>query len=287
MSSLSYVLWLLAPVCQMFLLIFMIKRKLRAEFPFFFTYTVFQVISFSVQYVIYHFAPNSYFNAYWTASALGVLLGFAVIHEVFTYAIRPYVGLRDLGKMLFRWVAMLLLLVGALVAISSSAMSGKYLVYAIVDVERAIRLMQCGLLLFIFMSSSYLGLTWKNFAAGIALGYGIFASVDLVMYSLRFGLGGGWNQIMSTITAVAYNVSVLTWLAYSAMPEKALQRVHNEVVYRPIFDRWNQAALVLTAPMAPNEAAMMGGNQTYLTEIERAVDDIMAHSIPAFNEAHD
>jgi len=287
MSPLGYVVWLLAPICQLFLLIFMLKRKLRAEFPLFFTYTVFQVISFAVQYSVYHFAPDHYFDAYWTAAAVSAMLGFLVIHEVFSYAIRPYAGLRDLGKMLFRWVAMLLVLVGALVAISSSSMSAKYLVYAIVDVERAIRLMQCGLLLFIFVCSSYLGLTWKNFGAGIALGYGLFASVDLVMYSLRFGLGGGWNQVMSTITGVAYNLSVLTWLAYSAMPEKALQRVHNEVVYRPIFDRWNQAALVLTAPMAPNEEAMMGGNHTYLTEIERAVDDIMAHNIPAVNEAHD
>ncbi len=287
MSPLGYVLWLLAPVCQLFLLIFMLRRKLRAEFPFFFSYTVFQVISFVVQYGVYHFAPNQYFDIYWTCSALGVVLGFLVIYEVFSYAIRPYAGLRDLGKLMFRWLAMLLVLIGALMATSSSNMSSKYLVYAIVDVERAVRLMQCGLLFFIFACSSYLGLTWKNFGAGVALGYGIFASVDLVMYSVRFTVGGSWNSALSTITAVAYNLGVLIWLSYSLLPEKAMQRVHNEVVYRPIFDRWNQAALVLTAPMAPNEEAMMGGNHTYLTEIERAVDDIMAHSIPAVNEGND
>src|SRR5882724_10740417 len=110
MSPFGYVLWLLAPVCQVFLLIFMLRRKLRAEFPFFFTYTVFQVISFAVQYGIYHFSPDNYFNVYWTAAALSAMLGFLVIHEVFTYAIRPYPGLRDLGKMLFRWVALLLVL---------------------------------------------------------------------------------------------------------------------------------------------------------------------------------
>src|SRR5438067_1371458 len=110
------------------------------------------------------------------------MLGFLLIHEVFTYALRPYAGLRDPGKMLLRWVALLLLLVAALLAMSSSSMSSKYLVHAIVDVERLIRLMQCALLLFIFLCSSYLGITWRNFAAGVALGYGIFASVDLVMY---------------------------------------------------------------------------------------------------------
>ena len=102
MSPLGYVLWLLAPVCQVFLLIFMLRRKLRAEFPFFFTYTVFQVISFAVQYGVYHFSPDNYFNLYWTAAALSAMLGFLVIHEVFTYAIRPYPGLRDLGKLFAR-----------------------------------------------------------------------------------------------------------------------------------------------------------------------------------------
>src|SRR5438128_3667971 len=106
MSAVGYVLWLLAPLCQVFLLIFMLRRKLRAEFPFFFSYTVFQVVSFTVQYSVYHFAPNSYFNVYWTSAALSAILGFLVIQEVFSYAIRPYAGLRALGKMLFRWLAM-------------------------------------------------------------------------------------------------------------------------------------------------------------------------------------
>jgi hypothetical protein len=277
MSSLSYALWLLAPICQLGLLIFMLRRKLRTEFPFFFTYTVYQVISFTVLYCTYHFAPNRYFDAYWTSSALSIVLGFLVIQEVFTYAIRPYAGLRDLGRLLFRWVSMLLLLVAGLMAVSSSGITSRHLLMVIVDVERAVRLMQCGLLVFIFMSSAYLGLTWRNFASGIALGYGTFAATELVVYTLRMQLGGGWNARLGMITSVVYCLSVMIWVAYAAMPEKVMQRVHNEVVYRPIFDRWNQAALVLTAPMAPNEAAMMGSHH-YLTEIEQAVDNIMAQT---------
>jgi hypothetical protein len=288
MSILGYVIWLLSPVCQIGILIFMLRRNLRKEFPFFFNYTIFQVISFAVLYTVYHFGTGmTYFYAYWTSSALGVSLGFLVIHEVFSYAIRPYAGLRDLGKVLFRWVAMLVILAGSLTAISVSGMNGHYLTQAVTEMERAVRLMQCGLLLFIFVCSSYLGLTWRNFAAGIALGYGIFAATQLVTYSVRLQVGGSWGATLSMISSLVYALSVLIWLGYSAMPEKAMQRVHNDVVYRPIFDRWNQAAMVLTAPMAPNEAAMSAGNHTYLTEIERAVDDIMAQQIPVTNNAHD
>lgn len=287
MSFFQYAIWLLAPVAQIAVLIFMLRRKLRVEFPFFFSYTAFQVLSFAIQYSVYHFAADHYFDVYWTAAALSAILGFLVIHEVFSYAIRPYAGLRDLGKVLFRWVAMLVILAGSLMAISSSGMDSRYYMAAITDIERAIRLMQCGLLLFIFVCSSYLGITWRNFAAGIALGYGVFASTSLVAYSVRVQFGGSWDARLSTLISVSYSLCVLIWLGYSLMPEKVMQRVHNDVVYRPIFDRWNQAALVLTAPMAPNEAAMMGKDATYLSEIERAVDDIMAQRIPVTNEGHD
>lgn len=286
MSPFSYFLWLLSPVCQLALMIFMVRRKLTSEFPFFFSYSVFQVISFAVNYSIYHFAPEQYFYAYWTANALGTMLSFLVIYEVFSYAIRPYAGLRDLGKLLFRWVTLLLVLVATLLAVTSSHMTSRYMVYAIVDVERAVRLMQCGLLFFIFICSSYLGLTWRNFAAGVALGYGIFAAASLVGFSLQSQRGGSFGPTLNLINSLAYNLSVLIWVGYAAMPEKVMQRVHNEVVYRPIFDRWNQAAMVLTAPMAPNEAAMMGSHN-YLTEIEQAVDDIMSQNEAGGNHAHD
>jgi hypothetical protein len=281
-SLVHYILWLAAPLLQLLILVFMVRHKLRAEFPFFFTYTAFQVLSAGALFAIFHFTPNNYFYAYWTSAALGIMLGFAVIHEVFTYSIRPYVGLRDLGNILFRWAAFLLVLVGALLAMSASGMSTKQLYSAIVNVERGVRLMQCGLLLFIFLCSSYLGLTWKNFASGIALGYGIFAATDLVMFSLRAQLGPSWNSTLNIITTSAYNLSVLTWFAYALMPERARQRVHTEVVYRPVFDRWNQAAMALVTPSPALVPGMSG--QTYLTEIERTVENIMAQkSGPASN----
>src|SRR5262245_56319885 len=130
-KPLDYALWLAAPAFQVAILAFMRRRKLSVEFPFFFTYTAFQVLSVAVLFAIFHFSPNSYFYAYWTSTALSVMLGFAVIHEIFSYTIRPYIGLRELGKFLFKWAGFLMLLVGALLAMSGSGMSQKQLISAI------------------------------------------------------------------------------------------------------------------------------------------------------------
>src|SRR2546423_7418475 len=171
-SPLDYILWLLAPTFQIALLVLMERRKLREQFPFFFTYTVLQVLNVAVLFTVYHRLPDSYFDVYWVSTALSIILGFLVIHEVFAYIIRPYPGLRDLGTMLFRWAVLLLFLVAGISAAVGAATASE-ITYHIVNLERAVRLIQCGLLLFVVMTSNYLGLSWKNFGCGVAFGFGI------------------------------------------------------------------------------------------------------------------
>ncbi|MCU1308114.1 MAG: hypothetical protein JWN45_2809 [Acidobacteriaceae bacterium] len=281
---LTYVLWLAAPAVQLGILFFMFRRKLRSEFPFFFSYTALQVINVAVLFTIYHFRPAEYFYIYWTAATVSIFMGFAVIHEVFCYAMRPYIGLRDLGSMLFRWAALILVLFSGLLALSSAITESHPIMAAIISLERSVRLMQCGLLLFIFVCSTYLGLTWKNFASGIALGFGLVAATDLVMFSLRAQFGQRWDSQMSLINSLIYNLSVLLWFGYTIVPKDARKRVPSEVVYRPLFDRWNQAAMALVTPSPALVPAVSG--HTYLTEIERTVENIMAQKAAPSSNGH-
>jgi hypothetical protein len=282
-ADLKYGLWFGAPALQLIILIFMVRRKLRNEFPFFFSYTALQIINVAALFTIFHFNHDQYFYAYWTASTLSILLGFAVIHEVFSYAMRPYIGLRDLGSMLFRWAGFVLVLFSALLALSAAFNEAHPIMAAIISLERSVRLMQCGLLLFVFVCSSYLGLTWKNFASGIALGFGLVAATDLVIFSLRAQFGQQWDSQMSLINSVMYNLSVLIWAGYAFMPEKARVRVHRDVVFRPLFDRWNQSAMALVSPQ-PIPAV---SGHAYLTEIERTVENIMAQNANGHSEKKD
>jgi hypothetical protein len=267
-TALFYFLWLSAPVVMTAMAVFMVRRKLREQFPFFFTYAVLQVINVAILFSLYHFSYKLYFYAYWVTTALSIILGLAVIHEMFQYAIRPYSGLRELGTMLFHWAGLLLLLVSGVVAATGPGNSADHVMMGIVNLGRGIRLLQCGLLLFVVLFSSYLGLSLRNFACGIAIGFGIFAATDLTLFSLRAQLGTEWNRTISLITSAAYNISALTWMGYSLLPQTALKR--NEVVFQPLFDRWNQAALsVVSGKSAPIE------QPAYLTEIEQAVEDIL------------
>jgi hypothetical protein len=271
LSFLDYAIWLFCPAGQIAVLVYMIRGGLRAQFPHFFNYTAFQVAVVALNFSVYHVWPQQYFYAYWATAAISIFLGFLVIHEVFSYVIRPYPGLRDLATMIFRWAVFLLVLVTGLFAASASSGGGDAVVRTIINLERAVRLVQCGLLLFVVMTSNYLGLSWRNFAFGVSFGFGLFSATDLVLYNLRASIGSDWNRVLSLIGAGVYASSVMVWLAYARMPQAAA--IRNEVIYRPLFDRWNQAALLLV-----NKQSGSSDSYMYLSEIEQTVESVLAQS---------
>lgn len=268
----QYLTWLVVPIFMAVTAFMLLRRKLNHVFPMFFTYAIFQVLSNAALYAASHTSYRNYFFAYWVSTCLSIILGFLVIHEIFEYAIRPYAGLRDLARMMFHWVALVLLLVSGIIGFTSPGSSTEHVMLALSNLERGIRLMQVGMLLFIAVFSSRLGLSWRDLPCGIALGFGLFACTDLAMFSLRAQLGPGWNTALSHITTSAYAVSALNWMTFTFLPQAA--RVRAQVPFEPIFDRWNQAALSISGSGAA-QTAMPSEQPAYLSDLQQTVENIM------------
>lgn len=275
LSLTQYLIWFTAPLLMAVTAVVLYRRKLNHSFPMFFTYAVFQVVSNVALFAAMLISYRQYFYAYWVATCLGIILGFLVIHEVFEFAIRPYAGLRDLARMMFHWVAIVLLLVSGLVGFTSPGSSSDHLILTLVNLERGIRLMQVGMLLFIAIFSARLGLTWRDLPCGIALGFGIFACVDLTLFTLRAQLGPSWNGAVNRISTLAYLMSALAWITYSHLPQAA--RVRISVPFHPIFDRWNQAALAISGTSVA-QTAPPAEQPTYLTDLQQTVETILEKS---------
>lgn len=275
LSLTQYLIWFAAPLLLAITAVVMYRRKLNHSFPMFFTYAAFQVVSNIALFTAMQVGYKQYFYAYWVATCLGIVLGFLVIHEVFEFAIRPYAGLRDLARMMFHWVALVLLLVSGMVGFTSPGSSSEHILLALANLERGIRLMQCGILLFIAVFSGRLGLSWRDLACGIALGFGIFAATDLTMFSLRAQLGPSWNAALSRITGIAYACSAVIWMSYALLPQAA--RVRISVPFHPVFDRWNQAALSISGSGVA-QTAPPADQPTYLTDLQQTVETILEKS---------
>jgi hypothetical protein len=237
------VLWCAQPILQSVVAFILWRRRLHKQFPVFFLFLVVQVAVFSAIFPLW-FAGNHklYFGMYWLGEAANAVLGFKIIHEIFLDVFRPYHTLKDLGTLLFKWAGVVMLLVSVVVAFSNSLDQGP-LVHALTTLQRSVRIVQLGLILFLVLFSRFLGVSKRQVSFGIALGFGLFAGVDLMMYALNSG-GFVRQGIFNLVNMSAYNLAIFIWLGYSLsrMPVRA------PVVNHLQTQRWEQSLADLQHP---------------------------------------
>jgi len=209
-------LWLLQPALQAGIAAIVFRRKLHKDFPVFFIYTLTQIALFAVEFPVSKWCSSDvYFYTFWIAAAVNVILAFKIIHEVFLDIFRPYPALRDLGTALFKWAALIMVLV-SVVVISITPGWDDPLTKTILVVQRCVRVIQCGMVLFLLAFCKNLGVSWRRQSFGIVLGFGTFAAVELLTTALYSGSHMG-GQVVNTINMTAYNGGMIVWLLYSAL----------------------------------------------------------------------
>jgi hypothetical protein len=193
----------------------MFYRKSHKVFPVFFSYLISQILMFSILFPIYRSEYSEiFFYAYWSCAAISLAIGFKVIHEIFLDIFRPYHTLKDLGSVLFQWAALVMLLVAGVVAAASPVASQGPIVQAVLTVQRCVRVIQCGLILFLLVFSKYLGVTWRQHSFGVALGFGSFAGAELTLLAL-FASSHISPTALSFFNMLAYNAAIVIWLVYA------------------------------------------------------------------------
>ena len=269
-DSVYYPLWIAHPVMQVGLAAVMWRRKLLQRYPIFFAYIVSEVMLFVVLFVSQK-NYDAYFYLYWLGAGISALFGFKVIHEVFTDVLRPFHALRDFSSMLFRWAGAVVMLIAIMAAMNSMKSGFPLITAGLLSLERSVRVMQCGLVLFLLMFSRYLGISWRHRSFGIALGFGIFAAVELAVIGLR--VTGVVNPtVLNLASMVAYNLAVILWICYCALPVAEQRR--SEVLLQP--QRWDVSLGELTHPVAPESLLPM-----FDAMVDRAFSKAETASTPA------
>lgn len=237
----SDILWCAQPILQLTVAVVLSRKKEHRQFPIFFVYLLAQIVIFAATFPLWllmRAKPGLYewfFWVYWLGAVLDSILGFKVIHEVFLDVFRPYPTLKDLGTVLFKWAGVVMLMVSVVVAFSDSS-DQDLMVRAVTTLERSVRLVQCGLILFLLLFSRFLGVSKKQQSFGIALGFGLFASVELILVALNSGAYIDRYQV-ALINAISSNVAIVIWLAYVA----ARRTVRVAAVNHLQTQRWEQS----------------------------------------------
>jgi len=266
MTLMTYASWLLGPILQITLLGLMIRRKLRTTFPLFFSYILFQVLKSACLAVFFRFDQMDYFYAYWTGNAISVFLALTVIDEIWRQLFGPYEGIQRLGSLIFRWACVVLFLAALVIATSTERNSADRIIAAVFTFDRTMRLVQCGLVFLVVIVSRFLRSFWRRQVFGIALGFGIFASIELVLVSLLTRYGAGHINTISLVKSIAYNAVTVLWIGYVRLAIPAtVRRIEGD----PQLEMLNQA--ILGVPETAED-------HTFLTRVEEAVERVLARS---------
>jgi hypothetical protein len=242
-AKIQLVLWMSHPALELLLAAVMVWRKLHRKFPVFFAYLVFQVVSFAVLFPIHQYGSyTSYFYTFWVIATISLAIGFKVIHEIFLDVFRPYHTLKDLGTVLFKWAALVMVFVALVVAVASPGGQSP-IVLAVITMQRCVRVIQCGLILFLLVFSRYLAVSWKQHSFGIATGFGLFAAAELAGSALFVG-GQISEQTVGLIGILSYSCTILVWLGYALNKASARQSSATALVSQ----RWEQSLTDLQHP---------------------------------------
>ena len=243
-------LWISQPALLLPVAAVMFRRKMHKEFPFFFAFTVAQIVIFMVEFPVYNLADShAYFVTFWVAMVLNLILDFKIIHEIFLDIFRPYHALKDLGTVLFKWAALIMILV-SLVLVSTTPLWNDPISSTVLLMQRCMRVVQCGLVLFLLAFCSHLNVSWRRLSFGVALGFGIIAAGDLISYALFAGGHISPSNVALT-TMATYNLGAIVWLVYAVLNRRELAMT----VLIP--QRWDNALMDLHTQTEPESLIPM------------------------------
>lgn len=219
----------------------MLGKRGWKRYPLFTSYALFTFAGTVALYFLERY-PKVFYYSYWIQEAIAIVLGFGIVYEIFQHLFSAHKALQNLAGLTFRWTIVGLFCVAMVVVLVQSP-AGSSLGKAVLVSEEAMRIVEVGLLMFLFVCSTAFGLHWKQGEFGIALGLGLYVAVQLTTVALRSQMGlPGW-QVLNVVSILAFDTSLLVWLGYLVAPEHVTK--NSEVPERAQLEQWNQAVMEL------------------------------------------
>lgn len=160
-----------------------------------------------------------YFYSSWIYFVVEYAIVLLVIHGIYRIAMRPFEGLQKAGKLVFRWAF------GVSLILSCGLVAGGHIgpgFWASFNgqIHQVVGILALCLLLFVTFAVRYLGLTYRSRLFGVSLGYGVWATTNLMESALLTTKGA--LTVYSPIYlwgTLGYCATIVIWGAYFALPE--------------------------------------------------------------------
>jgi hypothetical protein len=194
---------------QAFLLWLLIRRRAQRVVPFFFAYAVFGIAADAARFVTLGHA-HAYFWTYWLTDAVYIVLGTLSLFEVFR---------KVLGHVTRAWWRHLIFpgIIAASVYLAMARMQAVPPQFEgaklwIMSGEIAVRFAQVITFAALGTLVLLLGASWSMQERGITAGFGMYATVMLLMTTKYWDAGPGFRDVWNWCSIIFYCVALIIWI---------------------------------------------------------------------------
>jgi hypothetical protein len=212
---------------------------------------------------------SAYFGVYWLTFFAGAVAIYFVLQQVFQQSLSPLPGLRRLGMVVFRWIAVATLVFAVGSSVVPMGLHFAALESSLYGAMRSISIMEICLLVFLALSVHSLGFSFRSRIFGVGLGFGISAAIDLIFSAIQQR-----HPEMVSYSNLFGQIGILL-----AEPERTMVTLP---VTSPLL-RWNEIANALGHP-AGQVVVSPPASTNFLHDVEKAVDKVLAKN--ALNKPH-
>jgi hypothetical protein len=215
-SFLWHYLWLAPHVLQLGLAVFIWRRGLHRLFPIFLAYTIVEAID---EFTLYgldltsRIGPLVWWYVFLACLIIEGILKFAIVGELLFDLLRKFPAIAQVGSRLIRGTGAVLVLLATLAAAYAPIDNPQNPLLSRAHIlDEGLYIVQCGLLLFLFLFAAHFELKWSRRAFGIALGFGILSCEHLGAWAIAAsGALIERRELLDFVNMATYHVCVLIW----------------------------------------------------------------------------
>jgi hypothetical protein len=215
-------LWIAPHLLLTWVAFLLLKRRLHVKYPVFFGYVCYEIIEFVLLFLVSQ--RNLNLGAYYAHIYLGTLaistaLRFGVIQEIFDNIFREQERAETIARVSLKWTTLFWVSVAIVCSIFLSGHTSGTLIAGAAWVGRGVAIIQCGLVLFLFLFSKLVGVSLQSYPFGMALGFGVLSSVELANWAMHTqDLSVAAAKILNLLPTGGYHIAVLLWIGYLIAP---------------------------------------------------------------------
>ena len=228
------VIWCSGIALELLLLVRGLQGKLFGRYPVFYAYVFFVWMQSLLRFSIYHLRPQLYLPVYWITEYLAILIGCAVVFEIFRVGLAAYPGTARMARNLLAFLFVMAVTKGLVGTWNDPHW---WSATTTIEFERALRTVQSLAIIALVVLFLFYSIPFGRNLRGILLGYGLFMGISVIQLTFVTNDGGRFYTFWTHVNPGSYLGVLGLWAvhlwSYAPNPEPR-RAVHLEAQYQKI-----------------------------------------------------